>query len=114
MFNPAGDKENGMEKTGRWLIGIAIGVAFVLIVQFTIGGFALYIHQSLGEVREQQRANTTLLLSYEQRLKDLREAQELLRVNDLKHIDDRLEAVDKRLGGLEADVKTLLSRGKGR
>jgi len=102
-----------MKDTGKWLIGIAIGVAFIFIVQLSLGGFSLYIHKAIGDVREQQRANTTLLLEYDKRLKELWELQQEMRKNDLKHMDDRLREVDRRLESIEADVKTLLGREKG-
>ena len=102
-----------MKDTGKWLIGIAIGVAFIFIVELSIGGFALYIHKSMGEIREQQRGNTTLLQSFDVRLEELRDNQEKLRENDLKHVDKRLDSVDRRLENIEGDVKSLLSK-KGR
>jgi len=103
-----------MKNTGKWLIGIAIGVAFIFVVELSIGGFALYIHRAMGEVREQQRGNTTLLQSFDKRLEDLRDTQNLLRSNDLTHMETRLVSVDSRLGAIEEDIKALLSRGKGR
>lgn len=103
-----------MDKMAKWLIGIAIGVALTFIIELSIGGFALYIHKAVGEVREQQRANTTLLQSFEKRMEDMKDVQRQLRENDLHSIEGQLGAVNKRLESMEKDIKDLLQGKKGR
>lgn len=87
----------------RWT-AVLISLAVMVIIELSIGGFSIHVNNKIG--RNAENIAATMALQHAQRefLVSMIQAQDKIINNELKHIRDGQETIQKQLDRLAGDV----------